>query len=263
MGKRKISCRNTRCKHHIGETCECCIEIDGSGRCASFERGIVYYFGIVFAALDRKNYIDAVEVAVNPDLRIGMFYVMECYGLGFSVMDWGTCRMFMLKDEESGKPLNRVEIAERKIIDEKFHEHLENFNNGMLPTGVAGASEKDERQQEAKSKELGWVSPMGEFTESPFGTHEESAERICEKNGFEEEYWRWVKETGDNEAGHLMRDYLASQKGYCLIHNPTGGGGYLVTHLRPLTKRQKEFLYGYFMDMGDRFKAEQFIEEES
>ena len=28
-----------------------------------------------------------------------------------------------------------------------------------------------------------------------------------------------------------------------------------------LTKRQKEFLYGYFMDMGDRFKAEQFIKE--
>lgn len=49
--------------------------------------------------------------------------------------------------------------------------------------------------------------------------------------------------------------------GYCLIHNPTGCGGYIVTNMKSLTKRQKEFLYGYFMDMGDRFKAEQFIKE--
>lgn len=260
MGKRKITCRNTRCKHHIGETCDCCIEIDGAARCASFERGIAYYFGIVFDALDRKNYIDAVEVALKPDLRIGMFYVMECYGLGFSVMDWGTCRMFVLKDGESGKVLSREEIAEREIISEKFHEHLENFNNGILPKGAVGASEKDERQQETESKEFGWVSPMGEFTESPFGTHEESAEQICEKSGFMGEYWKWRGEKRGNEMKYLMRDFLSSQKGYCLIHNPIGGGGYLVTHLKPLTKRQKEFLYGYFMDMGDRFKAEQFIE---
>ena len=71
----------------------------------------------------------------------------------------------------------------------------------------------------------------------------------------------WVKENGDNEIGHLMRDFLSEVKGYCLIHNPTGCGGYIVTNMKSLTKRQKEFLYGYFMDMGDRFKAEQFIKE--
>lgn len=51
------------------------------------------------------------------------------------------------------------------------------------------------------------------------------------------------------------------------------GGSYRTTDLiRPtqyshidiipanLTKQQKEFLYGYFMDMGDRFKAEQFVD---
>lgn len=79
--------------------------------------------------------------------------------------------------------------------------------------------------------------------------------------GFVDEYWKWVKENGDNEIGHLMRDFLSEVKGYCLIHNPTGCGGYIVTNMKSLTKRQKEFLYGYFMDMGDRFKAEQFIKE--
>ena len=110
-------------------------------------------------------------------------------------------------------------------------------------------------------KEFGWLSPEGTFTESPFGTHEESAEMICERKGFVDEYWKWVKENGDNEIGHLMRDFLSEVKGYCLIHNPTGCGGYIVTNMKSLTKRQKEFLYGYFMDMGDRFKAEQFIKE--
>lgn len=92
-------------------------------------------------------------------------------------------------------------------------------------------------------------------------TDEESAEMICERKGFVDEYWKWVKENGDNEIGHLMRDFLSEVKGYCLIHNPTGCGGYIVTNMKSLTKRQKEFLYGYFMDMGDRFKAEQFIKE--
>lgn len=84
---------------------------------------------------------------------------------------------------------------------------------------------------------------------------------ICERKGFVDEYWKWVKENGDNKIGHLMRDFLSEVKGYCLIHNPTGCGGYIVTNMKSLTKRQKEFLYGYFMDMGDRFKAEQFIKE--
>lgn len=35
---------------------------------------------------------------------------------------------------------------------------------------------------------------------------------------------------------------------------------YIVTNMKNLTKQQKEFLYGYFMDMGDRFKAEQFVD---
>ena len=115
-------------------------------------------------------------------------------------------------------------------------------------------------QQDKEKKEFGWLSPTGVFTESPFGTHEESAEQICEEKGFTEEYWNWVKENRGNEINHLMRDFLSEVKGYCLIHNPSGYTGYIVTNMKNLTKQQKEFLYGYFMDMGDRFKAEQFVD---
>ena len=59
----------------------------------------------------------------------------------------------------------------------------------------------------------------------------------------------------------LYRDFLAEVKGYCLIHNPSGTGGYIVTNIKELTKKQRGFLYDYFTDMGDRFKAEQFLGE--
>ena len=161
MGKRKIECNNKSCKHHVYDgKCDTCIVLDEAGKCQSFEKGFAYYFHIVWNALGNKNFIDAIEVKQKPDLKIGMYYVMECYGLGFSEMEWGTCRMLLLKDGEEGKPLNYEEIVKREIDMEKFRK-----------------------------------------------------------------------------------------------------GGYIVTNMKSLTKRQKEFLYGYFMDMGDRFKAEQFIKE--
>ena len=134
MGKRKITCNNSSCKHHTNGGCDTCITLDGSGKCKSFEKGFAYYFHIVWDALD------------------------------------------------------------------------------------------------------------------------------CEEKGFTEEYWNWVKENRGNEINHLMRDFLSEVKGYCLIHNPSGYTGYIVTNMKNLTKQQKEFLYGYFMDMGDRFKAEQFVD---
>lgn len=39
-------------------------------------------------ALDNKNFIDMVEIRMNPDLKTGLFYVMECYDLGFSEMEF-------------------------------------------------------------------------------------------------------------------------------------------------------------------------------
>lgn len=247
MGKRKIVCNNTSCKHNtIDRGCKTCIEITDSGKCKSFEKGFAYYFHIVWAALANKNYIDMVEVQRNPDLRIGLYYVMDCYGLGFSEMEWGTCRMLMLKNGEKGEPLKYEDIVARELDMEKIEKNFADFNNGIMP------NQKEEQEETGQHgieiKEFGWLSPMGEFTESPFGTHEESAEEICKRKD------------GD-DCLRLKRDFLSEAKGYCLIHNPAGCGGYIVTNMKSLTKRQRDFLYGYFMDMGDRFKAEQFIEE--
>lgn len=262
MAKRKITCENSSCKHYdisASGGCKTCITIGLNGKCKSFEKGFLHYFHIVWEALRNTNFIDYVEMSMNPDLKTGLYYVMECYGLGFEVQEWGTCRMVMLKDGEKGAALNYEEITKRELNMEKFNKHFKDFNSGIMPE-----QERTTRQQDTEEKpnrDFGWVSPLGEFVESPFGTHEESAGQICEKQGFDAEYWEWRKTLKDGTTNRLKGDFIAEVKGYCLIHNPTGGGGYIATHMKRLTRKQEEFLYEYFMDKGDRFKAEQFIKE--
>lgn len=262
MGKKKITCQNNSCNHYEYGNCNTLINLDGDGKCMSFEKGFAYYFHIVWNALDNKNFIDYVEMNANPDLRTGLFYVMECYDLGFSIREWGTCRFVTLGDGEGGNGLKYEEIIARELNEEKFRKHLENFRNGVMPGKQEVPEHKmSEAEQKRQEKEFGWLSPMGDFTESPFGGHEESAKQICGEKGFNEQYWEWRKRQKDGTRETLRRDFISSEKGYCLIHNPSGDGGYLVTHRKPLTRKQKNFLYGYFMDMGDRFIAEQYIED--
>ena len=150
---RKVKCKNTECKHHCkNDYCDTTVNINSGGRCESFEKNIVYYFHLVWEALADKNFIDMVEIIRNPEIKIGLFYVMECFNLGFAEMEWGTCRMVMLKDGKDGKPLNYEEITSREIDTDKLRKHMENLNNGILPG-------TDKKPKEVEEKEFGWLSP--------------------------------------------------------------------------------------------------------
>ena len=72
----------------------------------------------------------------------------------------------------------------------------------------------------------------------------------------------WEKEKRESDY-NLCRDFLILVKGYALIHNPTGDGGYIVSNNHnKYTKAQRETLYDYFMYRGDKFMAKQFINED-
>ena len=95
MGKRKITCNNSSCKHYRrnGE-CDTCITITSSGKCGSYEKGFIYYFHIVWDALGRKNFIDAVEFNYFPELEENdvtyQFNVAKvCDMLSWCCKDWG------------------------------------------------------------------------------------------------------------------------------------------------------------------------------
>ena len=60
----------------------------------------------------------------------------------------------------------------------------------------------------------------------------------------------------------LARDFLIYVKGYVLIDNPVPlVGKPKATYVSDLTKKQKDFLYGYFIDLGDTRYAESFIKD--
>lgn len=246
---RKVYCENTGCKHHCKDNvCDTVVKIGSGGRCRSFEKGFVYYFHLVWDALGNSNYIDMVKM--NDDLRIGLFYVMSVYHIGFSEMEWGLCRMIQLKDGEGGPPMRYEDIIAKGMDDEVFNKLYREFQEGKLP-GI------NKEKPKKTSQPFGWLSPTGVFTEGDFAEHEEVASEIVKEKGWGKEFRTWDDESGEVK---LRRDFLADVKGYCLIHNPAGTGGYIVSHSKPLTKKQKEFLYGYFIDIGDKFKAEQYLE---
>ena len=145
---------------------------------------------------------------------------------------------------------------------EKLQYHMEKFNQGILPPYDEDKKESKEMKSEPKveSQPYGWLSPTGEFTESDWGTHEDAARNIILKRDWILDYTEWVareRKTGNKLM--LYRDFLIYEKGYVLIHNPSLIGNYKVTYLKDLTKKQKDFLYGYFIDMDDRLTVETYL----
>ena len=247
---RKLICKDITCKHHgANNVCQKkTVEINWA-ECQSYEKGFYSYIQKVLKKLQNTNMIPLNEL--DEDMRIGLFYVMEIYNLKFSQCEHGDWRWVMLIEEETRKGLVAKDIIGRPINMDAYEKHRTNFDNGIIP----GREEKKEEPKKT-SQPFGWLSPTGEFTEGDFGEHEEVAEQIIAKKRFDAEY-----EDKAGEYFYTARDFLSEVKGYVLIHNPSGFGGYIVSHVKPLTKKQKEFLYGYFMDIGDKWKAEQYLED--
>lgn len=262
-----MKCDNVRCKYnqldtYIGE-CAGKSSISSSGPCSKFEKGLMYYIGLVADSLRNKNFVDMVELMMNEDLKLGLYYVMEIYHLKFSVMEHGTCRMILLVDDEGDKGLNFKEIAAKSLDIDVCNRLIYNIKKGISPRSKVTIQESIEKKKnECKDYgKFGWLSPSGRFRPSPFGYHEESAEYIIEENGFGLDYDTWYEVKLDNGLTCLHKDFLIEVKSYVLIHDPSNSGGYVVSHGGRLTKAQREFLYNYFIQIGDRWKAEQFLEE--
>ena len=248
----KMACSNLCCKHHQeGNVCGTVAEIGAGAKCQSFEKGLLYYFSLVWSALKHKNFIDGLEL--TSDLKIGLYCVMTAYHLGYSTMEWGTCRMYALRTSEDGPMLKTSDIIALPVDEAAVKRIGQELESGAL-TGAA----TEQSRLEKRSQPYGWLSPTGTFTEGDFGEHDAVARELIRKNGFWEEFRGWR-----SERQSTCRDFLSEVKGYCLIHNPSGTGGYIVSSVKPLTKKQRDFLYGYFMEIGDRFKAELFAATES
>ena len=256
-----VKCTNGECKfnNHDGKCTKSTIELGYNG-CKSFEKNMFYYIYLVWDELDKTNMI--LPFRLTPDLRIGLYYVMELYGLQFKSNTWGNDSFITLHKDgvKDGAALNYEDITSIDMDMEKFRYHLEKFNQGILPPYDEDKKESKEIETiepKVDSQPFGWLSPTGEFTESDWGTHEEAAQEIIKEKLFEDEYEKWISETDFR----LYRDFLIYEKGYVLIHNPSLFGAYKVTYVKDLKKKKKDFLYGYFYDMGDKWNAEKYFND--
>ena len=99
---------------------------------------------------------------------------------------------------------------------------------------------------------LGWLSPDGTLIEADWGSHTTVAETIISLRGWDHEFASLLYAN--------QRDFLCD-KGYCLLHDP-GRNDIQATHIRPLTKFQRNFLFDYFEELGDKRKAKHYLLEE-
>lgn len=257
-----VKCKNGECKfnNHNGKCTKKSIELDYNG-CKSFEKNIIYYIHLVWDELDGTNMIFPFKL--DNDLRIGLYYVMELYGLQFRSNTWGNDSFITLHKDgvKDGNALRYEDIISIDMDMEKLQYHMEKFNEGILPPYDEDKKETTETKPikpKVESQPFGWLSSTGEFIESDWGTHEESATEIIEQKHWSDDYNECMMQ---DSRFSLCRDYLINVKGYALIHNPSMSGNYIVTHTKELTKQQKDFLYGYFIDMGDHWNAERYLED--
>lgn len=248
-------CKNRDCKFQTeNERCSIVrkLELDRDGKCISFAPGFMHYVDLVYGALSRNNFIQNSQL--TRDMKIGLYYVMTLFDLSLVEKDLGPYfgRIVQLVASKGGCGLKTEEITQRELNYEALEKLLAEFNGGKLP----GQEQECKEMPKKVSQPFGWLSPTGEFTEGDWGEHEEIAYRIIEKKHFADEF-------RDRSSPYdSARDFLAGTKGYVLIHNPGGFGGYIVSHEKPLTKKQRDFLYSYFIDMGDSFSANRYINEE-
>lgn len=162
---------------------------------------------------------------------------------------WGYDEIIVFYDNDSDKVMSSEELIKRGFAI------IEPEKEVKKQTKKPDKKYKKENRVEAK---YGWLDPTGRFFESPWGTHEHKARNIIDKNGWIDEYMKW--DDAGIEGIRFCRDFLINVKGYVLIDNPN----LLFGHTRAvcpekLTKKQKDFLYKYFMNLGDTLYAETFM----
>ncbi len=101
------------------------------------------------------------------------------------------------------------------------------------------------KEVKLKYEDYGWLSPNGEFYPSEWGTHQRKATEILDEKDWAYEAWKMQ----ESEEGLTDADYLSKYKNFVLIHSPSQGIPYpTILKEKRLTKKQKEFLYDFYME---------------
>lgn len=251
-----MRCKNSYCKYNINKE-ECSlidkVIIGNDGICTKYEKGLQYYLTLLPRTMT-SNFL--LYPDLTYELRCSIYYLMKCIPLSFAADELRGILYF--KNKKTGKKMitkdDIWDMIDNDMDMEKLYDCIIEVENKGLPT----KDDEDEEEKEIEYKEYGWLSPTGEYYEAEFGDHEAKAREIIKNRNWYSDYREWEK---SSDELYLCGDYLSRVKGYALIHDPSGLRRYLVTHSKPLTKKQKDFLYGFFIDMNMKSRAEVYIDD--
>lgn len=170
--------------------------------------------------------VDELEREVN-DLQEKLCFIETNYSSYYRLSDVADAYY-----EETGKTLfgpdslYSVNLGQNKIID-----------------SIIKATKYDNN--------YGWLDPMGNFYPVPWGEHTEWAQRYIVEN---------------YEITPLDDDYMTpadtlANKGWVLLHNPSKGLPLITNIGHGLTKQQRDFLYGFFIDRNMQKEADAVMSE--
>ena len=220
--------------------------------CFENKKGFDYYLALPIIKMGSSNMLVPFG-SLDDEMKLGIYYLCKIYHIGFHRCVRADWEWFMFSQGEDGDYLSGDQIKKMNMDLQEYNKCKTDFQNGIFPNGYKGTEHRNEFEYAGK---FGWLSPDGTFVISGWGTHESTAYNIVCEKGWEDDFV--VKKSDLGIAG----DYLCEERGYALIHNPCNDGGYIVTNIKPLTKKQKEFLYDYFVALGNRIRAEHYIEED-
>lgn len=253
-----IKCKNKYCKNHCtGDKCFLKKAYIGTDACCeNYEKGFLHYFYYLLHK-NRTNFI--TDIDLNEDMRYCIYYLMKCMPVVYSYD--GNRGIIVFRDKDDSSKILSVDdiydiIGTDRFNNDEFTNCINDFMENGLPKPES--DESDDEKKEPITQEYGWLSPTGEFTESSWGTHEKSAEKIVHRRKWAEEYEEWL-DSQEVSIEINYRDFLIQVKNYVLIHDPSNVG-YRVTNIKELTKKQKDFLYEYFLNMGMTLRAETYVD---
>lgn len=202
----------------------------------------------VRALLAHTNVLEYVAMEHAGITNTDIVAFQEYYNVRLRECGWGTWRWLGIRDLDGNEISSVEDFIKYGLRDE-------------MPEAGHTAAIIQESSEYSPYDGYGFVAPDGTFIPSDWGTHEEKALELIKDHSFYSAYINW-KHTSAGASG-LARDYIINEKGFCLIHNPSMDGGYIVTcsPVKSLTKAQRETLYDYFTENGDSYLANQYIQE--
>ena len=160
----------------------------------------------------------------------------------------------------------RMENLMDRIIDEDCEWLLEDRRPQEMDMNPLLKSFLEQQEIEDKYDDnYGWLEPNGTFHPVEFAEHQSWArEKVIELGWIGEDRDSWVDADGNTHYFCLGNEGdILVEHGWVLLHNPGRGIAFVTSSdEKPLTKAQREFLFGYYTDRGQDDLARKYLEDD-